>query len=161
MPDQTIFVFTYGNKGRGAFLITNNKGEYLHEITGVANLTNEDGTEYEAWEADWESGIKALEFINTQRNALNVDGMLNIKIFTTFEQVYRTAATITNKIQPNVQEKFLDRFNDIKASLQSKGIIGRQHNKLMAFWIPKEKEFNKMEDVISHVTSSKFKPKKP
>ncbi|MCS5707942.1 hypothetical protein CC99x_003395 [Candidatus Berkiella cookevillensis] len=153
MPDSTVFVFTYGNKGRGAFLITNDKGDHLCEITDIPN----DDNECEPFEADWESAIKALEFIDKNRSSLNVEGKLNIKIFTTFEQVYRTTSGITKEVQPDIQEKFLNRFDSLRTTLQSKNIIGKQHNKLMSFWVPKE-FYNKMDEVISHVKRSKPRP---
>jgi hypothetical protein len=131
-----LFVFVKGNKGKGAFEITDSDFNQQH----AASIDEGQTLPYLM---DLKAIEKSLEYIKDNRGKNGIPKEPVIFIFTTFETNYKVAAKII-KPQKNEMKNFMENFIRLKKYLERKNI--NQHDEVKCYWIPDNFE-NHMEAV--------------
>jgi hypothetical protein len=146
---NNLYVFVKGNKGKGAFEITDSEFKPVHSAIVNENNISPHLMDLKAIEM-------SLEYIRDNRGKDGLPDQPVTFIFTTFENNYHIAAELKEPKEHNTI-KFKKRFDKLKNALLRDGMDS--HDEVKCYWIPDNFE-NRIEDVKKLLTENinKFKP---
>ncbi|MFI4938295.1 MAG: hypothetical protein ACHQJ6_07300 [Candidatus Berkiellales bacterium] len=117
---NVIYVFVKGNKGRGAYYISNHD-QHVELHSDVLEDLIEDGKELNSTQSDFETIIHSLKYIGENQGKNNTPKKPAIFIYTSFESVYGGANPNKERGSPE-ERKYetkgrFDRFSALRSKL--------------------------------------------
>jgi hypothetical protein len=152
-PD-VIYIFVKGNKGRGAFVITNSTG-----IPLCQKIVEDLETELSPIHADWAVINKALEYVKVNINKNGIPKEPVIFVFTTYENVYQVLAHIKNP-ESDKYKRYFKQTEDLKKLLERRSLGVKIDDNVKFQYVP-EGFVNKIPDLVRMLGESKKNRLKP
>lgn len=135
---NSLYVFVKGNKGKGAFEITNSQFEAIH--SGIV----EDKKIFSPLLMDLNAIIKSLEEIRDNRGKDGFPNQPVIFIFTTYENNYHIAAGLKETEGNKKTAEFKKNYDQLKVAFYRNGV--KPHDEVKCYWVPDNFE-NRIEKV--------------
>ena len=153
--ERALYVFVKGNLGRGAYIITDSKGNQL-QAKVLEDLNDESGKMLGPYRTDRDTLINSLEFIRDNRNKNGIPEKPIIFAYSTFENNYHMSSDLKDRVKAESKD-FFDKILQLKQQLDRR--LPNKDESIKFYYIP-EGFNNKMDDVNQLLGKPCRKPKK-